>query len=664
MEDDKIKYSDIIQPDDSIEKLVSQLGELTQQYSVMVGAIRAGADRIVHSLKSASGATSEGRKSIDEATSATSRLERAQKELKLAISDTGKQIAWLKAQTVDTNKATVEQQRYIRQAVSSYDRLKSDLKQTISLYKSLTAAERAESRMGQQLLDDIINLKNQIKALDDSMKPHVQTLTAVQKAEQKLAFLQSEEGKRLIELKAQISELTNTRKQQKSTVDPLVKAQQKLAFAISEENTQLKLYSTQIQEANRVAQLQAQIANSAEGSYNRLSAQYALNKIRLNQMSAAEREAVGVGKQLEKETNAIYQQMIKLQEATGNYRLSVGHYQRTWDGLGISISQVVRELPAAAVSMNTFFLGISNNIPMLVDEINKLRAKNKMLQAEGKATVNVTKSIVKSLFSWNTALVVVLTVLSMFGQEIIEWATKLIKGKNAVMSLQEALENIDEELETTNASYGSNIVSLKMLQEEWKNLKTVAEKNQWIKDNKSEFDKLGVAVTGVSDAENIFVSNTDAVILALKLRAKAAAAMELASKKYEEALLKRNKAETEQTGGPSFWDKFLSGGIANLLKEAGVSSEVYSSISQETSAETFQEQRVAGLNEEADAAESAADAYFDLASGYEASAKAALKAAGIGEPHKLTGTSGDTDKDRDLTDAIYRMRLSDRKSVV
>ena len=65
-EDDKIKYSDIIQPDDSIEKLVKQLGELNQQYEVMVNAIRAGADKIVRAMKSASGATSEGRMYIME----------------------------------------------------------------------------------------------------------------------------------------------------------------------------------------------------------------------------------------------------------------------------------------------------------------------------------------------------------------------------------------------------------------------------------------------------------------------------------------------------------------------------------------------------------------------------------------------------------------------
>lgn len=658
-DEDKIKYSDIIQPDDSIEKLIKQLGELNQSYETMVNAIRAGADRVVHALKTASGATNEGRKSIDEATASTSRLERAQNELKIAMSDTGKQIAWLKAQTVDQNKATVEQQRYLQQALSSYDRLKSDLKQTVSLYKSLTDAEREDSAMGQQLLQDILNLKNQIKALDDQMKPHIQTLTEVQKAEQKLAYLQSEEGQKLLDLKAKIAEVTAARRQQKTATDPLVQAQEKLAYARSEENKQLKLYSTQIKEANRIAQLQVQIANSAEGSYNRLSAQYELNKIKLNQMSGAEREAADVGKKLEAETNALYQKMIKLQEATGNYRLSVGHYQKTWDGLGISISQVVRELPAAAVSLNTFFLGISNNIPMIVDEINRLRLKNKQLQAEGKATVNVTRSIIKALFSWNTALVILLTVFSMFGKDIISWIGNLFKAKNAAISTSEAMNNIAKELESTNASYGNNIVSLKQLQQEWKNLKTTAEKNQWIKDNKSEFDKLGVSVDDVIDAENIFVNNTEAVVNALRLRAKATAAQKLAAEQYEKALIARNKAETKAMQGPSEWDKFQNWFVQSSLRATDVGmgpSTTNLQVAEQLSAEDFKQQRIKDLNDEANAAEKTGDAYFDLAAGYEAAAKAELEAAGIDANHKKSRR-----EPRDLTSTINQNNIKIQK---
>ena len=643
-EDDKIKYSDIIEPDDSIEKLVKQLGELNQSYETMVNAIRAGADRIVHSLKSASGATSEGRKAIDEATASTSRLERAQNELKLALSDTGKQIAWLKAQTSDANRATVEQQRYIQQAISSYDRLKSDLKQTVELYKSLTAAERADSEMGQQLLNDILNLKNQIKALDDQMKPHIQTLSEVEKAEQRLAYLQSDEGKRLLELKAKIAELTSARKQQKATVDPLAQAQEKLAYAQSEENQQLKLYSTQIREANQIAQLQATIANSAEGSYNRLSAQYALNKIRLNQMSAAEREAADSGKKLEAETNAIYQQMIKLQEATGNYRLSVGHYQKTWDGLGISISQVVRELPAAAVSLNTFFLGISNNIPMVVDEINRLRKQNELLAAEGKEQISVTKSVVKSLFSWNTALVVLLTVFSMYGKEIITWIDKTLAGRDAAKSFEDALEDLNDELgKGSTGSYGQQIAVLRRLSENWKDLgDNIKAQTQWIKDNEKEFSKLGITIDSINDANNAFVDNTESVVAAYKARAKAEAALNVVSQQYQKLLVAENKAELEKVREYGFFDKTI-----NYFKALwGGISGPDSDLSLGTRLKKQRQRNVESLQKDADALEKEVENYFNVWKFYEDQADALFKEIGLEESHKKD-KRGRTPRDAD-----------------
>lgn len=656
-EDDKIKYSDIIEPDDSIEKLVKQLGELNQSYETMVNAIRAGADRIVHSLKSASGATSEGRKAIDEATVSTSRLERAQNELKLALSDTGKQIAWLKAQTSDANRATVEQQRYIQQAISSYDRLKSDLKQTVELYKSLTAAERADSEMGQQLLNDILNLKNQIKALDDQMKPHIQTLSEVEKAEQRLAYLQSDEGKRLLELKAKIAELTSARKQQKATVDPLAQAQEKLAYAQSEENKQLKLYSTQIREANQIAQLQATIANSAEGSYNRLSAQYALNKIRLNQMSAAEREAADSGKKLEAETNAIYQQMIKLQEATGNYRLSVGHYQKTWDGLGISISQVVRELPAVAVSLNTFFLGISNNIPMVMDEIKRLRRQNELLAAEGKEQISVTRSIVRSLFSFNTILVVLLTVFSMYGKEIITWIDKTLAGRDAAKSFEDALEDLNDELgKGSTGSYGQQIAVLRRLSENWKDLgNNIKAQTQWINDNEKEFSKLGITIDSINDANNAFVDNTESVVAAYKARAKAEAALNVVSQQYQKLLAAENKAELEKVREYGFFDKTI-----NYFKALwGGISGPDSDLSLGTRLKKQRQRNVESLQKDADALEKEVESYFNVWKFYEDQADALFKEIGLEESHKKD-KRGRTPRDAD--DRLNNLALAAEKA--
>ena len=663
-DNDKIRYSDIIEPDDSIERLINQLQDFNKSYETMTNAIRAGAEKIVTALKSVSGATESGRKEIDEAAMAASRLERAEKELAFAMSETGKQVAWLRAQTSDQNKMTVEQQRYIRQVTDSYDRLKADLKENVTLYKSLSAAERENAEYGGQVLQTILDLKNQIAALNAQMKPYVQSLSEVEKAEQRLAFLQSEEGQRLIELKRKIAEVTAARREQRAATDPLAQAQEKLAFAQSAENEQLKSLNIQTHEANRIAKLRAQLANAEEGSYNALAAQYGLNVIALNNMSQATRENTEEGRALEEVTRAIRARMSALQEATGNYTLSVGHYQKAWSGLSFSIQQVVRELPAMAVSANTFFLAISNNIPMVTDEIRRLREQNELLRARGEQTVSVTRTIIRSLFSWQSALVVLLSVFSMFGKDILNWIANIFKARTAIISTTKAISNINKELETTNGSYGQNVVTLKRLQEEWKNLKTEAEKTQWIKDNKTEFDNLGFSVNKVTDAENIFVKNTEAVLNALRLRAKAAAAQKLAEEQYEKALVARNKAETEA----SKIGTIDQDGNLILSAEAQAQLEAENRLAQQRRAAmqstvmggpgvaagnydiTLSKQRTQNLLDEAEAAEGTGDAYFDFADKYEKAAKKILDAAGIDENHRQIKGRGP----RDLTDTINR----------
>ena len=102
-DDDKIKFSDLIAQDDTINYMILQLDDLNKSFGIVVNAIRAGAIKITNALKNISGATSEGKQAIDDAAIAASRLERAQKELAFAMTDTGKQVAWLKEQTKDYN---------------------------------------------------------------------------------------------------------------------------------------------------------------------------------------------------------------------------------------------------------------------------------------------------------------------------------------------------------------------------------------------------------------------------------------------------------------------------------------------------------------------------------------------------------------------------------
>lgn len=97
-------------------------------------------------------------------------------------------------------------------------------------------------------------------------------------------------------------------------------------------------------ESAQIDKLITQINTSAEGSYNRLSAQYRLNKMRLDAMSLAEREGTEAGRALEAETKAIYEEMKRLQEATGKHQLNVGNYADAAKGLRQELMSLTQQM--------------------------------------------------------------------------------------------------------------------------------------------------------------------------------------------------------------------------------------------------------------------------------------------------------------------------------
>lgn len=111
--------------------------------------------------------------------------------------------------------------------------------------------------------------------------------------------------------------------------DRLTKAYRDLAFARSETARQIAELKEQQKQEQMITKLNVQLNNSAEGSYNRLSAQYRLNMIALNNLTAEERANLPHAKKLEEETKAIYDEMKRLQEATGKFSLNVGNYTQS-----------------------------------------------------------------------------------------------------------------------------------------------------------------------------------------------------------------------------------------------------------------------------------------------------------------------------------------------
>ena len=124
-----------------------------------------------------------------------------------------------------------------------------------------------------------------------------------------------------------------TTKKAADDAERLARAQRDLAFAESENAKKLAELKLAQQEANQINKLIVKINQSAEGSYNRLSAQYSLNKIYLNNMTKAERENTEEGRKLVAQTKEIYEEMKRLQEATGKFQLNVGNYTEASDAI-------------------------------------------------------------------------------------------------------------------------------------------------------------------------------------------------------------------------------------------------------------------------------------------------------------------------------------------
>jgi hypothetical protein len=180
---------------------------------------------------------------------------------------------------------------------------------------------------------------------------------------------------------------------------------------------------------------------SASGSYYEMNAAMLELQKRYKALSEADRES-SVGKNLIAQANALNNKLKEIDSQFGNYQRNVGNYASSWNGLNVQTQQLLRELPSLTMSFNQFFLAISNNLPMFVDELKRASEEFKRMKSEGQTAVPVWKQLLGSLFSWQSALVIGITLLSAYSSEIIDWVASLFRGKKAldeIISVQDKL---------------------------------------------------------------------------------------------------------------------------------------------------------------------------------------------------------------------------------
>ena len=227
-------------------------------------------------------------------------------------------------------------------------------------------------------------------------------------------------------------------------------------------------------------------------SYNELYATYNAVKSVLNGMTTAERENTDAGKAMVAQALQIRDKLNELQKATGNYTLQVGKYRAAFDGLGYSFQQILREAPSA-LNINQFFLAISNNIPLFLDQLKAFKAEQAEIKANLEQMTKGTKEyaeqlakvqtvgqkLATTLLSWQSLVLVGLLIIRNW-EKIVALVQKLFnkveEGISSLRRMRQMLNdinaNVSKSLEETRTELSLIITNLDGINRgsvEWKN---------------------------------------------------------------------------------------------------------------------------------------------------------------------------------------------------
>ena len=256
-------------------------------------------------------------------------------------------------------------------------------------------------------------------------------------------------------LKADVAAL-NKEEQQNGQLSAKKRAQV-LDAAVSIEE-----YKQEISQLKRELANQIKLEKAAVGSINEMS--QALTRMRAvyKNMSDAEREGAQ-GQTMLKNIESLDTKIKELDASMGVHTRNVGNYASGFNMLGFQIQQVARELPSLAYGPQIFFSAISNNLPMLADEIARAKKSVDELKKAGQTFTPVWKQIASSIFSWQTLLVAGVTVLTLYGKEITNWVASLFKGKTTIDASAAALERFNSAMAQGSVSAQSELTKLNLL---------------------------------------------------------------------------------------------------------------------------------------------------------------------------------------------------------
>lgn len=306
-----------------------------------------------------------------------------------------------------------------------------------------------------EALNELKELDKQIRSttvsLNGLLDPIAKIVTNLSKATNSVEGLRKAEG-----------DLGKTTQQTTKILDEDAKLLRQRAQLINRINAtqsiaaqEVAQYREGLRQINQEQRIQAKEDLAAANSIEQLRARVAS----LNQEWAKADMGSAKFKQLSKDLAKANADLSKAEASVGIYSRNVGNYSSAFSPLKLQVQQVARELPSLTISAQQFFLAISNNLPMLTDELARAKQKNDELRKSGEKGVPVWKQLLSAIGSWQTLLVVGITVITAYGKEIGAFFKQLFTGKQATIDFTNAnkamISSLMEEQQKLDSMYST-----------------------------------------------------------------------------------------------------------------------------------------------------------------------------------------------------------------
>jgi len=222
-------------------------------------------------------------------------------------------------------------------------------------------------------------------------------------------------------------------------------------------------YTAQLQKEEAKLKASESVYNKIQNSMNLLQKSYkdlAIRKELGSQLTDKEEKSLErLGKRIQD-----YDRALKAVDGQmGKYQRNVGNYAGAFNPLSNSINQLSREMPAFANSVQTGFMAISNNLPIFFDAMGGIINQNKELQKQGLPTQSVFKQLAASVFSLGTALSVGVTLLTLYGKDIVTFIGKLFDGGKQMQTISDQMNQITDARKKASESASTEISELDTL---------------------------------------------------------------------------------------------------------------------------------------------------------------------------------------------------------